>query len=169
MADPIVTLKSRLGAAIAAACGAEFAGEDPAIRRSSRADYQVNVAMALGKRLGRPPRDVAAAIVAHLDATDLCSKIEVAGPGFINLTLRAEYVGRELEDTVAGGALGIVAAQRPETVVVDYSGPNVAKEMHVGHLRSTILGDAIARVLGALGHASCAKTTSATGARSSAC
>jgi arginyl-tRNA synthetase len=152
MADPLLALARRFEAALAVAFGAEHARTDPALRRSTRADYQANVAMALGKRLGRPPREVAQAIVARLDAGDLCARVEIAGPGFINLDLRDETIARELADTAAAGHLGLAAAPAPEVVVIDYSSPNVAKEMHVGHLRSTILGDAIARVLEAQGH-----------------
>jgi arginyl-tRNA synthetase len=152
MADPVHALSRALKAAIVAAFGDEHAATDPSLRRSSHADYQANAAMALGKRLGKPPREVAAAIVAALDVSGLCRKVEIAGPGFVNLTLDDAYLARELADTAQGGRLGIAPAARPETVVVDYSGPNAAKEMHVGHLRSTIIGDAIARVLEALGH-----------------
>ncbi len=152
MADPLLTLTRAFEAAIAAAFGAEHAATDPMIRRSAHADYQANAAMALGKKLGRPPRVVAEAIKAALRLDDVCSKVEVAGPGFLNLVLRDDYVARELAATAADPRLGVPAARDPETVVIDYSSPNVAKEMHVGHLRSTLLGDAIARVLSALGH-----------------
>ena len=152
MADPLLTLTRAFEAAIAAAFGAEHAATDPMIRRSQHADYQANAAMALGKKLGRPPRVVAEAIQAALKLDDVCSKIEIAGPGFLNLTLRDDYVARELAATLADPKLGVPTAKDPQTVVVDYSSPNVAKEMHVGHLRSTILGDALARVLESLGH-----------------
>jgi len=151
MADPLLTLAPRFEAALSAAFGAEHARTDPALRRSTRADYQANVAMALAKRLGRPPREVAQAIKDRLQVEDICTSVEIAGPGFLNLALREEYLVRELADTAASDRLGLPAVT-PETVVVDYSSPNVAKEMHVGHLRSTIIGDAIARVLEALGH-----------------
>ncbi|WP_437894638.1 arginine--tRNA ligase [Sorangium sp. So ce124] len=152
MADPVHALARALQAAITAAFGAEHAAVDPSLRRSTHADYQANAAMALGKRLGRPPREVAAAIVAALQLDGICRKVEIAGPGFVNLTLEDAYLTRELAETAGGGRLGIAPAAQPETVIVDYSGPNAAKEMHVGHLRSTIIGDALARVLEALGH-----------------
>ncbi|WP_437997525.1 arginine--tRNA ligase [Sorangium sp. So ce185] len=152
MADPVHVLSRAFQEAITAAFGAEHAGADPSLRRSSHADYQANAAMALGKRLGRPPREVAAAIVGALQLGGICRKVEIAGPGFVNLTLEDAYLTRELADTASGGRLGIAPAAQPETVIVDYSGPNAAKEMHVGHLRSTIIGDALARVLEALGH-----------------
>ncbi|WP_437904852.1 arginine--tRNA ligase [Sorangium sp. So ce327] len=152
MADPVHALARALQAAITAAFGAEHAAVDPSLRRSTHADYQANAAMALGKRLGKPPREVAAAIVAALQLDGICRKVEIAGPGFVNLTLEDAYLTRELAETAGGGRLGIAPAAEPETVIVDYSGPNAAKEMHVGHLRSTIIGDALARVLEALGN-----------------
>jgi arginyl-tRNA synthetase len=147
MADPLLTLRPRLEAAIAAAFGAAYAGTDPILRRSDRGgDYQANVAMALAKRVGQPPRDVAQAIVDRADLGDLVSTVEVAGPGFINLTLTGEFLSEAVSDETSA------RAEHPETVVVDYSAPNVAKEMHIGHLRSTAIGDALVRVLELLGH-----------------
>jgi arginyl-tRNA synthetase len=139
-------------AATVAAFGEEYAGVDPLIRRSDRADYQANLALGLGKTLGRPPREVANALLACLRCDDICERVEVSGPGFLNLTLRTDYIARELGRVIADERLGVLTAPRGETVVIDYSAPNVAKEMHVGHLRSTIIGDAIARVLSFLGH-----------------
>jgi arginyl-tRNA synthetase len=152
MADPVLTLSRTFAAAITAAFGAEHAATDPAIRRSTHADYQANAAMALAKRVGKPPRVVAAAILEHLRLDDVCDKVEIAGPGFFNLHLKAEYLERELGETVASPALGLAPSAAPETIVIDYSAPNVAKEMHVGNLRSTIIGDVLARVLTAQGH-----------------
>jgi arginyl-tRNA synthetase len=152
MADPTLTLTRRFQEAIASAFGDEHASTDPALRRSTFADYQANAAMSLAKRLGKKPRDVAAAIVQHLRAEDLCASIEIAGPGFLNVTLDPGYLAREIDDAARDPRLGLAPAAQPETVVVDYSAPNVAKEMHVGHLRSTIIGDAIVRTLTALGH-----------------
>ena len=152
MADPILTLSRAFEGAIAAAFGDEHAKTDPALRRSNRADFQANVALALGKRLGKPPREVAQVIVDHLDLKGICSNIEIAGPGFVNLSLEPGYLAREVCDSAASASLGITPAANPETVVIDYSAPNVAKELHVGHLRSTVIGDALARVLEGLGH-----------------
>ncbi len=150
-ADPKTELAGRLRAALAAAFGDELAGTDPLIRPSAFGDYQANVAMSLAKALGRPPREVAGAIVEHLDVADLCESVQVSGPGFVNLTLRAEWIAERAERLLGDERLGVPPAER-ETVVIDYSAPNAAKEMHVGHLRSTIIGDALARVLGFLGH-----------------
>jgi arginyl-tRNA synthetase len=152
MADPVLTLSRAFATAITAAFGAEHAATDPAIRRSTHADYQANAAMALAKRVGKPPRVVAAAILEHLRLDDVCDKVEIAGPGFFNLHVKSEYLARELTETAASPALGLTQSAAPERVVVDYSAPNLAKEMHVGHLRSTILGDVLARVLEAQGH-----------------
>ncbi|MBW3555953.1 MAG: arginine--tRNA ligase [Actinobacteria bacterium] len=154
MHNPVALLTERLRAAVAGALGPEFAGADPVVRRSAQprfGDFQANAAMALAKQVGRPPREVAAAIVEHLDAGELCSAVEVAGPGFINLTLSADALARAAAGLLADDRLGVAPAER-RRVVVDYSAPNVAKEMHVGHLRSTILGDALVRVLHFAGH-----------------
>ena len=115
-------------------------------------DYQANFAMPLGKRLKRPPREVAAQIVAQLDVADLCQPPEIAGPGFINLRLRDEKIAARLAAAVDDSRLGVAAVPDPRTYVVDYSAPNVAKPMHVGHIRSTVIGNALAQTLRFLGH-----------------
>jgi len=111
-------------------------------------DYQVNGAMAVAKRAGTNPRELAQRIASAVERADLIEKLEVAGPGFINVTLSDAYLAQQIDADVEL----IEQSDHPETVVVDYSAPNLAKEMHVGHLRSTIIGDAIARVLEALGN-----------------
>jgi len=115
-------------------------------------DYQANCAMPLGKRLGRSPRDLAQEIVERLDVSDLCHPPEIAGPGFINLRLKDEWIAAELARRVGQERLGVAPADRARTYIVDYSSPNVAKAMHVGHIRSTVIGDALARTLRFLGH-----------------
>lgn len=112
-------------------------------------DFQANGALAAAKRLTLKPRDLAAQIVANLDLEGIAEKIEIAGPGFINIHLSKAYIGTALSQTNPAKA---EPPEQRQTVVVDYSSPNLAKEMHVGHLRSTIIGDAIARVLEHLGH-----------------
>ncbi|MDA0565457.1 arginine--tRNA ligase [Streptomonospora sp. S1-112] len=152
MADPQEILAQRVQSALGAAFGPDFADTDPVIRPSQFADFQANAALPLAKRLGRAPRDVAADIVARLDIADMCRDAEISGPGFINLTLRDDWIAARAQDLLADPRAGI-PRQQPQTIPIDYSAPNVAKEMHVGHLRTTVVGDALARVLEALGHA----------------
>ncbi|HEV2451820.1 MAG TPA: arginine--tRNA ligase [Streptosporangiaceae bacterium] len=152
MADPQEVLGQRVRDALAAAFGPEHAGDDPVIRPSQFADYQSNVALPLGKRLGRPPREVAAELTRHLDVGDVAAEPAVSGPGFINLTLRDDWIAGQAGWLLGDGRLGVSVAEPEQRVVVDYSGPNVAKELHVGHLRATVVGDAIVRVLEYLGH-----------------
>lgn len=149
MADPTTALDPAFRKAIHAAFGDDAADADPLLRPSSHADVQANAALGLAKRLKKAPRDVATAIVDKLDS-DAIERTEIAGPGFINVWLSTAHVAKELARSAPD--LGLSGAEAPETVVVDYSSPNVAKEMHVGHLRSTIIGDALARTLGAAGH-----------------
>jgi arginyl-tRNA synthetase len=146
MPDPALAIRTRLEAAIVAVLGPDYAGADPVIRPSDHADFQANAAMALAKRAGRNPRELAGEILAHAELDDICASVEVAGPGFLNLILRNDWLAAQLDD------VGVPPADEPETVVVDYSSPNVAREMHIGHLRSTVIGDALVRVLEALGH-----------------
>ncbi|MGB2936804.1 MAG: arginine--tRNA ligase, partial [Phycisphaerae bacterium] len=115
-------------------------------------DYQANGAMSLGKEVGEAPYSVANKIVQFLDVAEVVTEPEVAGPGFINFRLKPDWVGRELGRINPDERLGCPQVERPETIVVDYSAPNLAKEMHVGHLRSTIIGDALVRLLEFAGH-----------------
>jgi arginyl-tRNA synthetase len=152
MADPQEVLAQRVGAAIGAAFGAGHAADDPVIRPSAFADYQANVALPLAKSLGRPPREVAAEITSHLDVADICRTADVSGPGFINFTLRNEWIAGQAAGLLEDPRLGVPLADPAQRVVVDYSSPNVSKEMHVGHLRTTVVGDAVVRILEYLGH-----------------
>ena len=115
-------------------------------------DYQANFAMPLGKVLGKSPRDVAAQIVSAAQLDDLVPTPEIAGPGFVNLRLRDDWVVAALRKAAADERLGVETASSPRTYVIDYSSPNVAKPMHVGHIRSTVIGDSLARTLRFLGH-----------------
>ena len=152
MTDPQQALAQLMTAALAAAFGPDYADADPLIRPSQFADYQSNVALPLAKRLSRPPRDVAAGLASHLGGSELVASAEVSGPGFINLTLRDDWIAAQATGQLGDPRLGVLEADPPQTVVVDYSAPNVAREMHVGHLRTTIVGDSVVRVLEYLGH-----------------
>ena len=139
----------RVQAAIASAFGEEYRGTDPVVRPSQFADIQINAAMALAKKVGMAPRDAAARIVEDLDLDGICTAVEISGPGFINLTFDGTWI-EELLNAASPGAPAVPAAEA-QRVVVDYSSPNVAKEMHVGHLRTTVVGDSLVKVFEALG------------------
>ena len=152
MGDPQQVLAGRVRDAIVAAFGPDYGGTDPLVRPSSFADFQANVALPLGKRLGRPPREVAAELAGRIDVAGISAEPVVSGPGFINFTLRDDWIAAQASQMLEDPRLGLEPAAGPQTVVVEYSSPNIAKEMHVGHLRTTIVGDAIARVLDFIGH-----------------
>ena len=154
MKSVLEILEERITAAMAALAG----GEDcAAIVKSAKdakfGDFQANGVMSLAKKLKANPRKLAEQIVEKLDLDDICEPPEVAGPGFINLRLKPEFLAdRLLEINKDAADLGIEKTAEPKTIVVDFSSPNIAKQMHVGHLRSTIIGDSICRTLEALGH-----------------
>jgi arginyl-tRNA synthetase len=152
MIDPEAALGALVQQALGAQLGAELAAADPLIRPSSFADYQSNAAMSLGKRLGKSPREVAEIVVAGLAGAPAVQTAEVSGPGFINVTLSDDWIAGQATAQLADDRLGVPLAEPAQGIVVDYSGPNVAKELHAGHLRATVVGDAIVRVLEHLGH-----------------
>jgi arginyl-tRNA synthetase len=147
-------LGERVARALRAALDIEVTPADALIRPSTRpgADYQCNAAMSLAKRVGKPPREVAEAIVRGLDAADLVEQPEVSGPGFVNFVLRQEWLSDQVAGLADDDRLGVLTAAQPRRFAIDYSSPNVAKEMHVGHLRSSIIGDALLRLLRFTGH-----------------
>ncbi|AFY36325.1 arginine--tRNA ligase [Calothrix sp. PCC 7507] len=148
-------LKVKFEQALVAAFGAEYAGVDPILVSASNpkfGDYQANVALSLSKRQGLQPRAIASTIVEKLDVSEICEPPEIAGPGFINLKLKPVYLEAQLTSIQIDPRLGVPTAKTPQREIVDFSSPNIAKEMHVGHLRSTIIGDSIARILEFRGH-----------------
>ncbi|WP_347352415.1 arginine--tRNA ligase [Intrasporangium sp.] len=151
MVSPLVALTPKVQSAIAAVLGEDYREADPVLRPSQFADVQVNAALALAKRVGLRPRDLAARIVEALELDGVCETAEVSGPGFVNLTFRDRWIDSLADELAADPRVG-VPVQARENIPIDYSAPNVAKEMHVGHLRTTIVGDALARTLEHLGH-----------------
>jgi arginyl-tRNA synthetase len=146
----VASLPSQLSARVQAVAGIE-----PELRPATRPEFghfQSNVALRLAKTERKSPREVAADIVARLDVDDLCEPVEIAGPGFLNFRLRSSVLAGYVTAQLTDPTLGVEQAEHPQRVVIDYSSPNVAKQMHVGHLRTTIIGDCFNRVLTAAGH-----------------
>ena len=154
MRSAVAILEQRITRAMREVCGMDgFAAIVRPAKDPKFGDYQANGIMALAKSLKRNPRELAAEVVAAVDLADICETPEVAGPGFINLRLTSEFIAASLMDIFHDPVrLGIEPVGDPKRTVVDFSSPNIAKEMHVGHLRSTILGDCICRVLAFVGH-----------------
>src|SRR5882724_4069120 len=144
-------LAKKLSDALASA-GLPTAGELTQATDPRFGDYQTNVALVLGKQRGENPRALAEKIVAQLDVSDMSEPPAVAGAGFINFTLRQAAVEKQTLDILRDERLGIAETESPRRIVIDFGSPNVAKPMHVGHIRSTVLGDALARIATFLGH-----------------
>ena len=147
--DPRAAIGIAFERAIVASLGEDYAGADPLIRNTANpelGDFQCNAAMGLAKRVGQKPRELAQTLIDAVELNDIAEPPEIAGPGFINIRLKSETVAASLEQMDAPG-LGVEASADPRPIVIDLCGVNVAKQMHVGHLRSTIIGDALARVL----------------------
>jgi arginyl-tRNA synthetase len=124
-----------------------------ASRETHLADYQANVAMPLQKRIGKPPLAIAEEIVSKVELSDICSAVTIAGQGYVNLRLSPDWIAKCLADAHNDpDRLGIARVSTPKTYVVDFSSPNVAKPMHVGHIRSTVIGDSVTKILRFLGH-----------------
>jgi len=148
-------LKLKLQQALIAAFGPEYAGVDPILVNASNpkfGDYQSNVSLPLSKQLKQQPRAIAQQIVEKLDVADICQPPEVAGPGFINLKLTTQYLEAELSKIQTDPRLGVAPTKNPQRIIVDYPSPNIAKEMHVGHLRPAVIGDCLSRILEFVGH-----------------
>lgn len=144
-------LAKRLSDALAKA-GLPDAGELTPATDARFGDYQTNAALVLGKQRGEKPRDVAEKILAHLDVGDISAKPTVAGAGFINFTLLPDAVAKKADELIKDDRLGVARSTSPKRIVIDFGSPNVAKPMHIGHIRSTVLGDALARIAQFLGH-----------------
>ena len=154
MHEHTLALSAHLQDAVLACFGDAYAGIDPELRPATRPEFghlQSNLPLRLAGPLGLPPRDIAARIIDAVDLSGLAT-LELAGAGFINITWSPDVLGAVVRDLLTDPHLGVPAPESPKRVVVDYSSPNVAKQMHVGHLRSTVIGDSLTRVLTCAGH-----------------
>ncbi|MFM7374375.1 MAG: arginine--tRNA ligase, partial [Chthoniobacterales bacterium] len=149
---PQAALTLRLRAALAACGLPPERGEVVAAADTRFGDYQANAAMVLAKEAKRNPRELAAQIAEKFDGAGICGKPEIAGPGFLNFRLNPDWISQQIVALSGDPRCGVPAAEKPLKVIIDFSSPNIAKPMHVGHIRSTILGDALARITRFLGH-----------------
>ncbi|MBD1909955.1 MULTISPECIES: arginine--tRNA ligase [unclassified Leptolyngbya] len=155
MISTIAQLNARIEQALIAAFGPDLAGTDPMLVPASNSkfgDYQSNLAMSLAKRLGQAPRAIAEQIVQNIDVSDLCETPTIAGPGFINFRLTLDYLEQQLQAIRTDSRLGVEPLRQGVRAIVDYPSPNIAKEMHVGHLRPSVIGDCLARIHEFLGY-----------------
>ena len=155
MKSTLNELKNRVQAALVAAFGDEYQETDPLLVSTNNpkfGDYQANVAMSLAKPLKSNPRAIATKISENLDVSDFCEAPSIAGPGFINFKLKTDYLEMQLKAMHGSDRLGIAKANPPLKIIAEYPSPNIAKEMHVGHLRPAVMGECFARVFEFLGH-----------------
>ena len=155
MTSILEQLQDSVSQALRSAFGEELADRDPLIAPTSNpkfGDYQSNVALSLAKPLKQNPRAIAQSIIDNLQIDGMCEAPEIAGPGFINFTLKSNYIGQLLSKIQTDPRLGVAKTKQPQRVIVDYPSPNIAKEMHVGHLRSAIIGECLSRILEFIGH-----------------
>ena len=155
MTSILEQLQDSVSQALVSAFGEEYNHTDPLVAATKNpkfGDYQSNVALSLAKPLKQNPRAIAQTIIDNLQIDDMCETPTIAGPGFINFTLKSDYIGQLLSKIQPDERLGIKPIQNPQRVIVDYPSPNIAKEMHVGHLRSAIIGECLSRILEFIGH-----------------
>lgn len=155
MNSTLDSLRTQFSTALVAAFGDDFAHTDPLVFIASDpqfGDYQCNLGLSLAKKLKQKPQDIAQTLINHLDLGEAYETPEIAKQGFINLRLKPSYLEQQVAQLQSDPRLGMASIAEPQTVIVDFSSPNIAKEMHVGHLRSTIIGDSIARILEFRGH-----------------